>query len=77
MITNNNCETGKIIIDLKQVMKQKKITPYKLSKLTGIKADTIYRYYNSKLYRIDLYNLARICEALNCETGRIIKYVKI
>lgn len=69
-------EAGKMIIDLKTVLDKKHISPYKLSKMTGIKTDTIYRYYKDRLYRVDLYNLARICEALNCSSSEIIKYVR-
>lgn len=68
---------GQMIIDLKPLLKEKKITPYRLSKLTGIKFDTIYRYCNNKIYRIDLTNLARICTVLHCDSSDIIKYVKI
>ena len=63
-----------VIIDLKTVLKDKKVTPYKLSKMTGIKEDTIYRYCNKKVYRIDIYNLGIICQALKCEPNDIIKY---
>ena len=73
-ITDNNLELEEVMIDLKPVMKQKNITPYRLSKITGIKSDTIYRYYNNKVYRIDLYNLVQICKVLDCKIEDIIKY---
>lgn len=67
---------GKITIDLIPVMKKKKITPYRLSKMTGIKYDNIQRYCKNTLYRIDLSNLAKICSALECDADEIIKYEK-
>lgn len=73
---NNECDIGKVIIDLKTIMDRKKITVYRLSKLTGIKYDNIKKYYKNQLYRIDLYNLAKICYVLECEPYEIIKYEK-
>ena len=69
-------EVGKITLDLETVMKQKNISPYRLSKMTGIKYDNIQRYCKNTLYRVDLSNLAKICNALGCEADEIIKYKK-
>lgn len=77
MIETEIIDYGQMVIDLKPILRKKKITPYRLSKLTGIKFDTIYRYCNNKIYRIDLTNLARICAVLHCSSSDIIKYVKV
>lgn len=74
--TEEKYVVGKIKLDLLPIMKKKNITPYKLSKMTGIKYDNIQKYCKNNLYRIDLFNLAKICNALNCTANDIIKYEK-
>lgn len=73
--TNQKDTVGEIIINLKPIMQRRNISPYMLSKLTGIDKDTIYKYYNQQiLYRIDLYNLAKICHVLRCNVTDIMIY---
>lgn len=76
IVIQEKCDYGQIMIDLKPVMEKKHITAYRLSKMTGIKRDTIHRYRYDKLYRVDLFNLAKICWALDCDSDDIIRYVK-
>jgi len=51
------------------------ITRYELSKKTGIQYQTVDRYYKNKIVKYDSYVLQKICIALNCEVGDIIKIV--
>lgn len=76
IVTNKTYDLSckEVTINLKPIMKKRKITPYRLSKITGIKTDTIYKYYNNNVYRIDLHNLAIICQALNCELADVLQY---
>ncbi len=47
-------QTGVIVIDLKPMLELRNMTPYKLSQLSGIDKDTIYKYVNGQvLYRVD------------------------
>ncbi len=71
MITyvNNNRPS----VDIKSVMDKKQITVYQLSRDTGLKYDTINRYYNDNVNRIDLSNLSIICTALDCQINDVIK----
>ena len=60
-------QTGVIVIDLKPMLELRNMTPYKLSQLSGIDKDTIYKYVNGQvLYRVDLFNLAKFCHILKC-----------
>lgn len=57
-------------------MKQKNINRNQLCVMTGIKFDTIQKYYLGEVYRVDLDVLARICFFLKCEPKDIIEYKK-
>lgn len=66
-----------IYVDLKSVMERKNITRGELVRKTGLKYDTINRYYRSEVFDVDLDVLARLCIALNCQVEDIIKLDKI
>ncbi|MBR3025699.1 MAG: helix-turn-helix transcriptional regulator [Oscillospiraceae bacterium] len=63
-----------VIVDLQNLLQQKNITRYKLSKETGIKFQTIDNYYKNKVVRYDGYVLSQICKVLNCTVGDILIY---
>lgn len=67
---------GNIKITLKEVMKEKDITKNRLSVLTGVKFDTIQKYYLGNVYRIDVDVLAKFCYALGCDVSDLVKYKK-
>ena len=67
---------GKINIKLKTVMNSKGMNKNRLSVLTGVKFDTIQKYYNGDVYRIDVDVLAMFCYALNCDVNDIVEYNK-
>lgn len=64
-----NCE---VEVNLKNVMSKRKITVNQLSKMTGIRYHIVKKYYRNEMYRIDLLNLAKFCDALNCEIEDIL-----
>ena len=49
------------------------MTRGRLAILTGLKYDTINRYYHNYVQNVDLSVLARICIVLECEVGDIFK----
>lgn len=59
-------------VDIKSIMNRKGISQNILSKITGLSINTIRTYYHSKVKRVDLDVLSRICKALNCEVNDII-----
>ena len=70
----NNYE---IKINLKKVLIKNNINRNQLSLLTGIKLDTINRYYFEKLDRVDLNILKLFCLALNCKISDLLILEKI
>ena len=62
----------KLVID--KYLDQNGITRYELAKRTGIKFQTIDKYYKNHVIRYDSYILDRICIALNCEISDILEY---
>jgi len=65
---------GKIRLTIKEVMRKRNITTYRLSVLTGINWSILKRYTRGTLYRVDLDILSRICYALNCSLDELICY---
>ena len=64
-----NCE---VEVNLRNGMLKRKITVNQLSKMTGIRYHIVKKYYRNEMYRIDLLNLAKFCDALNCEIEDIL-----
>ena len=67
---------GKITINLEEIMKKKNISKNKLANLIGTDNNTIKRYYNGEIERIDADIIARICFVLECNVEDILKYEK-
>ena len=52
------------------------MTRYELAKRTGIKFQTIDRYYKNRVVRYDSYILDRICAVLGCTASDLIEYTE-
>lgn len=63
-------------IVLDDILKQRGISRYMLAKKTGIAYTTIDSYYKNTVLRYDKNTILKICQALECEPGDIIKLVK-
>ena len=61
-------------IDIRKIMEERDVSIYELSRRTGLKYDTIKKYYNQKLYQIDLEVLAKICYVLKCNFFDVVYY---
>ena len=59
-------------VDIKTIMNLKGISQNILAKTTCVSINTIRAYYHSRVKRIDLDVLSRICKALNCEIKDIV-----
>lgn len=67
---------GYIKLTLKEFLDSHHYTRNQLSVNTGIKYQTIDRYYkNNKIDRVDLSLLSKICYAVNCELSDLLEYV--
>jgi len=65
--------TATMRLCLDELLKKQQISRYELAKRTGITYPTIDSYYKNKLLRYDTEVLLKICLALNCEIGDLIK----
>ncbi len=61
------------IVHIKEVLEKRRRTFYWLSKQTGISHTTLWRLKKGKALGINFSTLERICQALECELGDIIK----
>ena len=59
---------------LDKALKERGMSRYRLSQLTGVQFQVIDKYYKNKVVRYDSYVLNKFCEALNCQIGDIIEY---
>lgn len=64
-----------IKIMLEMVLSEKGKTRYWLAKETGIHFKTIDSYYKNKIKRYEADSILKICLALDCQVGDIIKIV--
>ena len=58
---------------LDELLSKQGISRYELAKRTGITYPTIDGYYKNKVLRYDTEVLLKICMALSCEIGELIK----
>lgn len=65
---------GEIQFKLMEVLKERDITRYKLSKLTGIRYDTICNYCSGKVTLLNKEYLKIFWDVLNCQISDIIEY---
>lgn len=61
-------------LTIDKCLEKQGITRYELAKRTGIKFQTIDRYYKNKVVRFDSYILDRICTVLECNISDILEY---
>ena len=66
---------GDLKFKLLDVIKANNITRYKLSKITGIRYDTICNYCSGNVTLLNKEYLKIFCEVLNCQISDIIEYV--
>ena len=67
---------GKIILRLDRVMADRKISLKELSDLVGVSNVNLSKMKIGKISAIRFSTLEAICEALNCQPGDILEYVK-
>lgn len=58
---------------LKDTLKRKNMSQYRLSKMTGIADSTISEICNQKRDSISYSTLDKICDALDCEVSDILE----
>lgn len=67
---------GNIVFKLQEVLDSRKITKYKLSRITNIRYDTICNYCKGNVTLINVEYLKIFCSVLDCKIEDIIEYDK-
>jgi len=67
-------EYGRVIISLKPLMEDRKVTRNRLAKLIDVRFEVVNRLYEGAITRLDMDILAKICFVLDCEVGDILRY---
>ena len=60
---------------LKVVMAERDVAPSQLAELTGMHPTTISKLRNQRIDRYDRVTLNKLCQALNCQPGDLLRYV--
>lgn len=61
---------------LKAVMADREIDNQKLHELTGLHLGTIAKLRNNIPSRLETETLDKLCQALNCQPGDLLRYVE-
>lgn len=67
----------KTIIILKQVRESKNLSQNDLARLTGYSLQSIQKIEQGRSKGLNLENLDRLCMALDCEPGDLLKRVEV
>lgn len=67
---------GNIIFKLQKVLDDRKITKYRLSRITNIRYDTICNYCKGNVTLINIEYLKIFCSVLECDIQDIVEYKK-
>ncbi len=67
---------GKITIDIKTFMDEKRINRNMLARAINARFEVIDKWYGGHVEKIDADVLARICFVLECTPGDIIQYTE-
>lgn len=65
---------GEILVMIGDVLKERGITPSRLSNVTGLSRPTCYKLMDGDIKRIELKTLALICNALSVPVSRLLYY---
>jgi len=62
-----------ILVEIDQLLKERKRSFYWLAKETGVSHTTLWRLKKDKAQGITFNTLERICETLKCQPGDVLK----
>lgn len=67
---------GNIKFKLLDILNRNNITRFKLSKITGIRYDTICNYCNGNVTLLNIQYIKIFCQTLECKISDILEYEK-
>jgi len=62
-----------ILVEIDQLLKERKRSFYWLAKEAGVSHTTLWRLKKDKAQGITFHTLERICETLKCQPGDVLK----
>lgn len=65
-----------IKIHLSKILGEKRMTQSELSRRTGIRMGTINAYYHEYIKRINVEDLDKICDVLECRIEELIEHIR-
>lgn len=65
---------GSIIINLKDIMDEKKISINQMSKLANLRYETVRKYYYNEVYLLDVDVLSKFCYFLDIDISTLLTY---
>jgi putative transcriptional regulator len=65
----------KIVIKLGQLLEARGMSQHELARITGIRQPSINEMCRNQTQRLPLDNLAKICEALDCQITDVLELV--
>ena len=65
---------GSIIINLKDIMDEKKISINQMSKLANLSSETVRKYYYNEVYLLDVDVLSKFCYFLDIDISTLLTY---
>lgn len=72
----SNNTAGKIVLHLDRLMVERKISLNELAEKVGITNANLSKIKNNHITAMRFSTLIALCEALNCEVGDLIEYVR-
>ena len=66
-----------VVLTLNEVLAARGMKRYELAKKTDTHYNVITKYYKNEIVRYDSDILLRICVALDCEVGDIVKVIDV
>ena len=73
---SNDSAPGKIVLHLDRLMVERKVSLNELAEKVGITNVNLSKIKNNHITAVRFSTLAALCEALDCQVGDLIEYVK-
>ena len=72
----NRMNTGKIIIHLDELLKEKGLSKNKFAQRAEMQRTQLNKYINNEVVLLNIDVLARMCSVLGCEIADLLEYKK-
>lgn len=73
---SNDIASGKIVLHLDRLMVERKISLNELAEKVGITNVNLSKIKNNHITAVRFSTLIALCEALDCQVGDLMEYIK-